>query len=82
MPIITRLDRLLVDRKVTLTDLADLVGITIANLSVLKTNKAKAIRFSTLDAICRELKCQPGDLLEYEEPKRKKGRPRRSVWPV
>ena len=65
MPIITRLDRLLVDRKVTLTDLADRVGITIANLSILKTGKAKAIRFSTLEAVCRELECQPGDLLEY-----------------
>ncbi len=69
MPIITRLDRLLVDRKVTLTDLADRVGITIANLSILKTNKAKAIRFSTLEAVCRELECQPGDLLEYEKPR-------------
>ncbi|HWC95457.1 MAG TPA: helix-turn-helix transcriptional regulator [Candidatus Sulfopaludibacter sp.] len=50
----------------TLTELADRIGITIANLSILKTNKARAIRFSTLEALCRELKCQPGDLLEWE----------------
>ncbi len=56
---------LLLDRRLTLTELADRIGITIANLSVLKTNKARAIRFSTLEAICRELKCQPGDLLEW-----------------
>jgi len=65
MAIRVNLDRLLVDRRVTLTDLADRIGITIANLSVLKTNKARAVRFSTLDAVCRELKCQPGDLLEW-----------------
>ena len=52
-------------RKLTLTDLADRIGITIANLSILKTNKARAIRFSTLDALCRELQCQPGELLEW-----------------
>ncbi|MGE5580501.1 MAG: helix-turn-helix domain-containing protein [Bacillota bacterium] len=65
MPIIVRLDRVMVENKVSLTDLADRVGITLANLSILKTGKAKAIRFSTLEAICRELKCQPGDILEY-----------------
>ena len=65
MPIIVRLDRVMVDRKVSLTDLADKVGITLANLSVLKTGKAKAVRFSTLEAICKELNCQPGDILEY-----------------
>lgn len=65
MTIQVNLDRLLVERKVKLTDLADRIGITIANLSILKTNKAKAIRFSTLDALCRELQCQPSDLLEY-----------------
>jgi putative transcriptional regulator len=65
MPIRIRLDYLLVDRRITLTDLAQRLGITLANLSVLKTNKARAIRFSTLDALCRELKCQPGDLLEW-----------------
>jgi putative transcriptional regulator len=60
-----KLDYLLVDRRLSLTELADRIGITIANLSVLKTNKAKAIRFSTLEALCRELKCQPADLLEW-----------------
>jgi putative transcriptional regulator len=66
MAIVVSLDVLLVRRKVSLTELADRVGITIANLSILKTNKARAIRFSTLDAICRELDCQPGDLLAHE----------------
>jgi putative transcriptional regulator len=66
MAIVVNLDVLLVRRKMSLTELADRVGITIANLSILKTNKARAIRFSTLDAICRELDCQPGDLLAYE----------------
>ena len=68
MAIRVKLDYLLVDRRITLTELAERIGITIANLSVLKTNKAKAIRFSTLDALCRELKCQPGDLLEWTSP--------------
>jgi putative transcriptional regulator len=67
MPVLVRLDELLHARRMTLTDLADRVGITLANLSILKTGKAKAIRFSTLEAICRELQCQPGDLLGYEE---------------
>ena len=65
MAIHVRLDRILLDRGVTLTDLAERIGITLANLSVLKTNKARAVRFSTLDALCRELECQPGDLLEW-----------------
>jgi putative transcriptional regulator len=65
MAIRVKLDHLLLDRRVTLTDLADRIGITIANLSILKTNKARAIRFSTLEALCRELNCQPGDLLEW-----------------
>jgi putative transcriptional regulator len=65
MAIRVKLDHLLLDRRITLTDLADRIGITIANLSVLKTNKAKAVRFSTLEAVCRELNCQPGDLLEW-----------------
>ena len=65
MGIRVRLDYLLLDRKLTLTDLADRIGITLANLSILKTNKARAIRFSTLDALCRELQCQPGELLEW-----------------
>lgn len=67
MPINVKLDDLLHDRRMTLTELADRVGLTLANLSILKTGKAKAMRFSTLDAICRELGCQPGDLLGYEE---------------
>lgn len=65
--IVVRLDDLLHARRMTLTDLADRVGLTLANLSILKTGKARAIRFSTLQAICRELRCQPGDLLVYEE---------------
>ncbi len=64
MAIRVSLDRVLLERGITLTDLAARVGITLANLSVLKTNKARAIRFSTLEALCRELGCQPGDLLE------------------
>lgn len=66
MGIIVNLDMLLVKRKMTLTELCERVGITIANLSILKQNKARAIRFSTLEAICRELRCQPGDLLAYD----------------
>ena len=69
MAIHVKLDRLLLDRRITLTDLADRIGITLANLSVLKTNKARAIRFSTLDALCRELGCQPGELLEWTQEK-------------
>tara|TARA_B100000678_G_scaffold46614_1_gene36419 strand:+ start:1546 stop:1782 length:237 start_codon:yes stop_codon:yes gene_type:complete len=65
--IMVKLDDLLHDRRMTLTELAERVGMTLANLSILKTGKAKAIRFSTLEAICRELQCQPGDLLGYEE---------------
>ena len=64
MAIRVKLDHLLLDRRLTLTDLAERVGLTLANLSILKTNKARAIRFSTLEALCRELNCQPGDLLE------------------
>ena len=60
------LDRLLLERRMSLTELADRVGLTLANLSILKTGKARAIRFSTLDALCRELDCQPGDLLMFE----------------
>lgn len=66
MGIVVNLDLLLVKRKLKLTELAGRVDITLANLSVLKQNKARAIRFSTLDALCRELGCQPGDLLEYQ----------------
>ena len=63
--IVVKLDDLLHERRMTLTELAERVGLTLANLSILKTGKAKAIRFSTLEAICRELQCQPGDLLGY-----------------
>jgi len=66
MPIRVRLDRVLLDRRMSLTELADRVGVTLANLSILKTGKARAVRFSTLDALCRELDCQPGDLLAFE----------------
>ena len=65
MPIVVKLDELLHDRRMTLTELADRVGMTLANLSILKTGKARAIRFSTLDAICRVLACQPGDILGF-----------------
>lgn len=59
------LDRVMQDRQINLTELADCIGITLANLSILKTNKARAIRFTTLDALCRALQCQPGELLEF-----------------
>lgn len=65
MAIIVRLDELLHERRMTLTELAERVDITLANLSILKTGKARAIRFSTLEAICEALRCQPGDLLEF-----------------
>jgi putative transcriptional regulator len=66
MPIRVQLDRILLDRRMSLTELADRVGVTLANLSILKTGTARAMRFSTLDALCRELNCQPGDLLVFE----------------
>ena len=65
MPIKLNLEQMMERRGVTLTELAGRVGITLANLSILKTNKARAVRFSTLEALCRELRCQPGDLLEF-----------------
>jgi len=65
MPIIVNIDVMMARRKMSLTELAERVGITMANLSVLKTGKAKAVRFSTLEAICKELDCQPGDVLEF-----------------
>ncbi|MGA7713680.1 MAG: helix-turn-helix transcriptional regulator [Rhizomicrobium sp.] len=65
MPIKLNLDRVMFERHISLTELAERIGITLANLSVLKTNKARAIRFTTLEALCRELKCQPGELLEF-----------------
>jgi len=67
MAILVKLDRVLLDRGMSLTELSERVGVTIANLSILKTGKAKAIRFSTLEAICKELSCQPGDILFFEE---------------
>ena len=66
MAIAVKLDDLLHDRRMTLTDLADRIGLTLANLSILKTGKARAIRFSTLEAICEALSCQPGDILRFE----------------
>jgi len=66
MPIRVSLDRVLLEKRMSLTELADRVGVTIANLSILKTGKARAVRFSTLAALCRELECQPGELLLYE----------------
>ncbi|MCW5724539.1 MAG: helix-turn-helix transcriptional regulator [Maricaulaceae bacterium] len=67
MAIRVTLDRMLLERRMSLTELCDRVGITMANLSILKTGKAKAVRFSTLDALCRELNCQPGDILSYDD---------------
>lgn len=67
MPIIVNLDVMMAKRKISLGDFAEKIDLTPANLSILKTGKAKAIRFSTLEAICRELDCQPGDILEYRE---------------
>jgi putative transcriptional regulator len=65
MSIIVKLDDMLHERRMTLTDLSEKIGITLANLSILKTGKARAVRFSTLEAICEALKCQPGDLLAF-----------------
>jgi putative transcriptional regulator len=67
MPVHVHLDELLAARGMTLTELADRVGITLANLSILKTGKARAVRFSTLEALCRELECQPGDLFSWSD---------------
>jgi len=77
MAIVVKLDDLLHDRRITLTDLADRIGITLANLSILKTGKARAIRFSTLGAICDALACQPGDLLRFEPAPADREPPRR-----
>src|SRR5437763_14530107 len=74
MAIAVKLDGLLHDRRMTLTELADRVGMTLANLSILKTGKARAIRFSTLDAICEALSCQPGDILQFEWEQAKRER--------
>lgn len=75
MPIIVNLDVMMARRKMGLGELADQVGLTLANLSILKNNHARAVRFSTLEAICRALDCQPGDILEYRpEPNEDTGR--------
>ncbi len=75
MAIAVKLDDLLHDRRMTLTDLADRIGLTLANLSILKTGKARAIRFSTLEAICAALSCQPGDILRFEPEPAERERP-------
>ena len=67
MPIIINLDKVLIERKMKSKELANIIGITTANLSILKSGKAKAVRFSTLEAICSALECQPGAILEYQE---------------
>ncbi|RIJ14914.1 helix-turn-helix domain-containing protein [Henriciella mobilis] len=67
MAIRVTLDRVLLERRMSLTELSDRVGVTLANLSILKTGKAKAVRFSTLESLCRELDCQPGDILVFDE---------------
>jgi len=69
MPIVVNLDIMLARRKMSLTELSERVGITIANMSILKSGKAKAVRFSTLEEICKILECQPGDILEYMDDK-------------
>ncbi|NFV13040.1 helix-turn-helix transcriptional regulator [Clostridium sporogenes] len=69
MSIVVNLDVMMAKRKISLKELAEKINLTNANLSILKNNKAKAIRFSTLEAICKELNCQPGDILEYKEDK-------------
>ena len=72
MPIVVKLDDLLHERRMTLTELSDRVGMTLANLSILKTGKARAIRFSTLDAICEALACQPGEILGFDAVPKKR----------
>ncbi|PZS18733.1 MAG: transcriptional regulator [Pseudonocardiales bacterium] len=79
MPIAVHLDRLLAERGVTLTELATRIDITVANLSILKNNRARAIRFSTLEALCRELDCQPGELISYRPPELTRRRRRAAV---
>jgi len=71
MPIIVNLDVMMAKRKMSLNELSEKVDLTLSNLSILKTGKAKAIRFTTLDAICKVLNCQPGDILEYVEDKKR-----------
>jgi len=85
MAIVVKLDDVLHDRRMTLTELAERIDITLANLSILKTGKARAIRFSTLEAICRALACQPGDLLavrhEKQEDEEERAEPRKAAHP-
>ncbi len=76
MAIMVKLDDMLYARRMTLTELSERIGITLANLSILKTGKARAVRFSTLDAICKVLQCQPGDLLEFAPPANESLKPR------
>jgi putative transcriptional regulator len=75
MPIIVNLDVMMAKRKISLNELSERVDLTLSNLSILKTGKAKAIRFNTLDAICKALECQPGDILEYVNDKKKTNEP-------
>ena len=79
MAIAIKLDDLLHDRRMTLTELADRIGMALANLSILKTGKARAIRFSTLDAICEALSCQPGDILQFESERAARAKPAAST---
>ena len=72
MPIIVNLDVMMAKRKISLNELSERVDLTLSNLSILKTGKAKAVRFSTLDAICKTLDCQPGDILEYANDEKRK----------
>ena len=74
MPIIVNLDVMMAKRKISLNELSERVDLTLSNLSILKTGKAKAIRFTTLDAICKALDCQPGDILEYVDAKKRTNR--------
>jgi putative transcriptional regulator len=79
VPILVKLDDMLHERRMTLTELADRVDITLANLSILKTGKARAVRFSTLEAICAALRCQPGDLLEFTSAEQETAPPAQKV---
>jgi putative transcriptional regulator len=81
VPILVNLDDMLHERRMTLTELADRIGITLANLSILKTGKARAVRFSTLEAICAALHCQPGDLLEFAATEGETAPPERESSP-
>jgi len=81
MPIIVNLDVMMAKRKISLNELSERVDLTLSNLSILKTGKAKAIRFSTLDAICKALDCQPGDILEYVNDEQKTTNPQLSRRP-